>query len=259
MNSILRYNIYDLIESTERSIIELQNTKLDPKLEGILNIDVLKKQLEYLKSLKKERKTEKDIYISPISKFAQQPLEDMEGLSLKDIFWNWVQENNEDVVKFIKDNNLPFVEINEIRNYINNLKLSKSEFSKKNLTEEEKELRKLEIIKGYNDRRLVSEKLFQHFFENEFGNLYPILKEKVIDMYNKIYNGYVKIDYKKLPFHVEGMSTKFKDKEFTLSNIQKEGSNFLYYHGSGILAYDVGVGKTLTGITTVKRLLDDKK
>ena len=259
MNSILRYNIYDLIESTEKSIIELQNTKLDPKLEGILNVDVLKKQLEYLKSLQKERKTEKDIYISPISKFAQEPLEDMEGLSLKDIFWNWVQENNEDVVKFIKDNDLPFVEINEIRNYINNLKLSKSEFNKKNLTEEEKELRKLEIIKGYNDRRLVSEKLFQYFFENEFGNLYPILKEKVIDMYNKIYNGYVKVDYKKLPFHVEGMSTKFKDKEFTLSNIQREGSNFLYYHGSGILAYDVGVGKTLTGITTVKRLLDDKK
>jgi hypothetical protein len=259
MNSILRYNIYDLIESTERSILELQNTKLDPKLEGILNVDVLKKQLEYLKSLQKERKTEKDIYISPISKFAQEPLEDMEDKSLKDIFWSWIKDNSEDVIKFIKDNKLPFVEISEIYNYINQLQINRKESNNKNLTEEEKELIKLENSKIYNDRRLVSEKLFQYFFEKEFGNLYPELKEKVIEKYNKIYNGHVKIDYKKLPFHVEGMSTKFKDKEFTLSNIQREGSNFLYYHGSGILAYDVGVGKTLTGITTIKRLLDDKK
>lgn len=70
---------------------------------------------------------------------------------------------------------------------------------------------------------------------------------------------YVKPDYNKIPVSVDGMNTHKGEKEFTLTSQQMNGVTRLTDEGRGLLAYDVGVGKTVTGIAaTVKQIQSGK-
>lgn len=74
-------------------------------------------------------------------------------------------------------------------------------------------------------------------------------------IWNSQFNSHVNPDYRKIPVRVEGMCTHKGSKEFTLLDQQTKGISFLANKGSGILAYDVGVGKTAAGIVaTVNQL-----
>lgn len=66
--------------------------------------------------------------------------------------------------------------------------------------------------------------------------------------YNRRFNSYVAPDYSKLPLFVDGMSAYKGDSKFKLYDQQIKGISFLCNKGNGILAYDVGVGKTAAGI-----------
>jgi len=67
-------------------------------------------------------------------------------------------------------------------------------------------------------------------------------------MWNKQFNAVVDPDHTKIPAFVDGISRTFKGKPLVVSDIQLKGVATLVNRGNGILAYDVGVGKTLTGI-----------
>ena len=106
------------------------------------------------------------------------------------------------------------------------------------------------------DRRDVSERLFDKFLH---CGLKEDEKTILVDKYNRTFNAVVEPDYTKLPVYVDGMHTHKrgdnKDKEFTMHPVQLRGASFLSAKGSGLLAYDVGVGKTTTGIVaTVMQL-----
>lgn len=73
-------------------------------------------------------------------------------------------------------------------------------------------------------------------------------KERLQETWNKIYNAQVQADYKKLPLFIEGMSTFKGNSPFILFKQQVEGINRLLSKGNGLLAYEVGVGKTACGI-----------
>lgn len=66
--------------------------------------------------------------------------------------------------------------------------------------------------------------------------------------YNRRFNSYIAPDYSKLPLFVDGMSAYKGDSKFKLYDQQIKGISFLCNKGNGILAYDVGVGKTAAGI-----------
>lgn len=66
--------------------------------------------------------------------------------------------------------------------------------------------------------------------------------------YNRRFNSYVAPDYSKLPLFVDGMSAYKGDSKFKLYDQQIKGISFLCNKGNGLLAYDVGVGKTAAGI-----------
>ena len=66
--------------------------------------------------------------------------------------------------------------------------------------------------------------------------------------YNRRFNSYVAPDYSKLPLFVDGMSAYKGDSKFKLYGQQIKGISFLCNKGNGLLAYDVGVGKTAAGI-----------
>lgn len=73
--------------------------------------------------------------------------------------------------------------------------------------------------------------------------------------WNARYNGYVEIDYFKVPVAFTCSST-FKNKPLFIRSVQREGLGFINVQGSGCIAYDVGLGKTMTGILAIAQAME---
>lgn len=76
--------------------------------------------------------------------------------------------------------------------------------------------------------------------------------------YNENYNGIADIKVHKVPVSMQ-TSKLFKNQDLILSDVQKEGSAFMELTGSGIIAYDVGVGKTITAIVSLINAINSGK
>ena len=94
-------------------------------------------------------------------------------------------------------------------------------------------------------RRDTAIKLFNRYLTEGLS-----LEEQsaLIEAWNDKANSFVNPDYTKIPIFVDGMCTHKGSKEFNLSEQQMKGISMLTNKGTGLLAYDVGVGKTACGI-----------
>ena len=94
-------------------------------------------------------------------------------------------------------------------------------------------------------RRDTAIKLFNRYLAEGLS-----LEEQkaLIEAWNDKANSFVNPDYTKIPIFVDGMCTHKGSKEFNLSEQQMKGISMLTNKGTGLLAYDVGVGKTACGI-----------
>ena len=97
-------------------------------------------------------------------------------------------------------------------------------------------------------RMETAERLFDRFLHEGLDEE-TILK--VEDAWNAHFNSFPTVDYKNFDYTIEGFSGKYDGKKFTFHEQQKKGVAFLCTKGNGLLAYDVGVGKTATGIAAV--------
>lgn len=75
-------------------------------------------------------------------------------------------------------------------------------------------------------------------------------QQKLDFVWNRMYNGYSDINYLKIPIAFE-CSTRFKSGILMLTEAQRQGVAFMEAVGSGINAFDVGVGKTMTAIANI--------
>jgi hypothetical protein len=76
--------------------------------------------------------------------------------------------------------------------------------------------------------------------------------------YNTKYNATAPLQYHKIPIGLE-VSKKFMGFDLDIRPAQREGIAFMELVGSGIIAYDVGVGKTITAIIeTASAILNGK-
>jgi hypothetical protein len=95
--------------------------------------------------------------------------------------------------------------------------------------------------------RIEGEKLFSKF-------LHEVLtfedQQKLNYSWNRMYNGQSDINYSKVPIGFE-CSARFKSGILQITDIQREGVAFMEAMGSGINAFDVGVGKTMTAIVNL--------
>jgi hypothetical protein len=131
---------------------------------------------------------------------------------------------------------------NDIKAFINKeaLRLDRGEAGtddKKGQTryrERKKQLRRDTAIKLFN--RYLSEGLS---IEDQ---------KDLIEAWNDKANSFVNPDYSQIPLFVDNMSTHKGKKEFNLLPQQLKGISMLCNKGTGLLAYDVGVGKTACGI-----------
>ncbi|MDO9184486.1 MAG: SNF2-related protein [Bacteroidia bacterium] len=78
---------------------------------------------------------------------------------------------------------------------------------------------------------------------------------RIEQQWNSKYNGYVEINYFKVPVAFTCSST-FKNKPLFIRPAQREGIGFISVHGSGCVAYDVGLGKTMTAILSLAQALE---
>ena len=141
----------------------------------------------------------------------------------------------------------PTITWEDVTNYIDGIALPA--IRDDSLDEKEKsQIRNRKI----NDRQETAEKLFTRYIKT-------VLTEEegksLSDAYNRQFNGSRDPDYAKLPLFIDGMNLYRKGSHFHLYDQQIKGISFLCNKGNGILAYDVGVGKTAGGITaTVQQI-----
>jgi hypothetical protein len=95
--------------------------------------------------------------------------------------------------------------------------------------------------------RIEGERMFSRF-------LHEVLtyedQQKLDYAWNRTYNGQSDILYSKVPIGFE-CSARFKSGLLQITDIQREGVAFMEAMGSGINAFDVGVGKTMTAIVNL--------
>lgn len=109
----------------------------------------------------------------------------------------------------------------------------------------EKAERKKEADLKRQERADTANRLFDRYLHE---GLDATTRERLEAEYNRRFNSYIIPDYSKLPLFVDGMSAYKGDSAFKLYDQQIKGISFLCNKGNGLLAYDVGVGKTAAGI-----------
>lgn len=149
--------------------------------------------------------------------------------SLQQVFVKWLFTLNTDS-DFEKSSAIDIADY-----YISNRPLRDDKLTK----EEKSELKA--------NARIEGEKLFSRFLHEV---LTPKDQEKLDYTWNRLYNGQSDISYQKVPIGFE-CSLQFKSGILQLTDIQRESIAFMEAMGSGILALDVGVGKTMAAIATL--------
>lgn len=134
----------------------------------------------------------------------------------------------------------------DIVNYIDRVPVP-THIDEKNDTKEVKNKKNLIAGNIKDARKNTCYELFNRYIQE---GLPQEDKERLQSTWNKIYNATVHADYKKLPLFIDGMSTFKNNQPFMLYKQQVEGVSRLLSKGNGLLAYEVGVGKTAAGIVT---------
>lgn len=99
--------------------------------------------------------------------------------------------------------------------------------------------------------RNEGEELFERFLHEAI----TFEDQQKLDMHwNRLYNGQSSLPYHKIPVGFE-VSAKFKQFNLEIRPAQREAIAFMEALGSGIIAYDVGVGKTMSGIIAAANAL----
>lgn len=96
-------------------------------------------------------------------------------------------------------------------------------------------------------RELLSEFLAREISEAD--------RRQIEERWNDDYNSFVEVDYSRVPIGFT-LSKTFKNKPLFIRGAQREGVAFVSERGSGCLAYDVGLGKTMTAILSLGQALE---
>lgn len=172
---------------------------------------------------------------------------------LKEIFYRWISARNEDedyrdvdwLCSPISKTDLPGdILWSDIIDYAEGLPCKR-----RSLSQTENDERKIL-------RMDTAELLFERFLHE---GLSFEQRDWVEQIWNQTFNSFAPVDYESFDYTLEGFSGKYDDKNFILHEQQKKGFAFLCSKGNGLLAYDVGVGKTATGIAAVIYQLQHQK
>lgn len=235
------YNDFNYLQGNIYEKLDALKTENLPK-------EQKEKQMKKLLSVLPKPKTLNEIKLTPTSDFVREfPMK----ITIKDYMGNEVEEPtslDKKYIKYVRDltkaerNN---INVWDIEKFVNGDSI-KTKFRG---SKEEKENKRAEYLTRL---KKTVDKTFNDFINSE---LPKEDKEKFIDKWNRTFNGIYTPDYNKMPMLVKGLSATFKGEKLKLQNVQVEGINYLTNKGVGLLGFEVGVGKTLSGIiSTVQNM-----
>lgn len=261
-------NIYDKLEELEArkatlpaELYNSQKKALEASIPPIKTLD--KVELSPLGSLADSFLVTRELTRTNYDYLSRRTIQttSQEEIPLSESFIAWAtgcyQKDTENERRYISDwttanisrEDLPSnVSWNDIVDYIEGVSVK----SARAYTEESKIAAKIEAEEKRQARKETAERLFNRYIRTA---LPEHDRKQLTQEWNKRFNSYVAPDYSKLPVLVDGMSTRKDNKPFELYSQQVKGVAFLTQKGNGLLAYDVGVGKTAAGIVaTVSQL-----
>lgn len=229
------------------NVVNYASGNIREKLNALSNDDPqyeVKKNL--LEAVCPKEKKIGEFTLSPITDWARE-YKTADGRSLIDGFFEWAYNGNAYYSAgdspVAREEIPPDISFNDIKDFINKVpyQMSRAEsrdFDDKKQREKAKERRK-------QQRRETAIKLFNRYLQE---GLALDEQKRLTEAWNLKANSFVNPDFTKIPVFVDGMSTHKGSKEFTLLEQQMKGISMLTNKGTGLLAYDVGVGKTACGV-----------
>lgn len=225
------------------------------KLDALETENISEKQKEIqrkkLMSVLPERKGLEQINLTPTSDFIRE-------YPISDTYYDKWQAKEITETTYLDRKYLKYVEnltrserngvnVYDIDSYVKGGKISIR--YRGNPTKEEKENQRAEYLTKLKN---TVDKTFNDFLNSELS-IEEV--EKLTEKWNRTFNNLYTPDYKKMPMIVQDLNSKFKGKDLKLQDVQVEGINFLTNKGVGLLGFEVGVGKTLSGIiSTVQNM-----
>ena len=208
-------DIYEKLEQLEKD---------RPHIIGTFGQTQYAKQKRLLESVLPKPKGLDEITLSPNTAFVknlQIPVGE-EKKSLKDLFIDFCRR-------------LPYAAFGdssarEVVGYVNNEQVYGQDKHRNQLVRER--------------RKRTANDLFWKFLHEEL----PVpARKKVVRAFNREYNSTYRPDYSKVPIF-SSINKDFKGKELKLTSVQLAGIGRMTVKGVGVLAHEVGFGKTLSGV-----------
>lgn len=237
------------------------------KLEDLENSEISEKQKEIQKkkllSVLPEPKTVENIAFNPTSDFIrEQSLGNLEEEVYDYSIRDYKKVNTPDTldrrykkyIDHLTNSERNGVSTWDMKKFIDGDKIRIDyHYSSYSLTDAEKKAERNRQYAEYMTKlKNTVDKTFNDFVKNE---LTKEEKQNLEDAWNRKFNATYNPDFKKMPMIVKGLNSEFYGKKLKLQNVQVEGVNFLTNKGVGLLGFEVGVGKTLTGIiSTVQNM-----
>lgn len=164
-------------------------------------------------------------------------------LSLTDAFCLWLTSNR---AKLELKGNISYYDI--IYFYID----KRTKQAPHGLNHAEEALWKAQLERTKSKSRTEGNRLFLQFLNTEL-NLNQ--RVSVETSWNAQYNNYLKPDYTKIPVAFNITGRFFDEEPFIVKPEKREAVSFIFNEGSGCLAYDVGVGKSLSAIMIMEQFI----
>ncbi len=237
-------NIYERIRDLrdeESSITEkFGKEQFDKQMTGLENVKPAMLTLSAPVSANENRR----LTMLPVSKFAQEFF--IDELNDGTQFHKWNEKERESVpgkqnLVYAFEKWLEGVPSNEFKRGTSRYEVVNYYLEARNFprgTEKEEKLRVQQRSKMEGNR------LFEKFLATA---LLPQDQAKIEYKWNSVYNGYVDVDYNKVPVAFE-ISKYFQNEKLFIRPEKREGVAFNFTNGSSCIAYDVGVGKTITAL-----------
>ena len=229
-------NIYDKIEA-------LKNNR--EAIVGKIGEEGFQKQMQKLESIKPTpllitESEEHKLYLSPFDKIWEQ----IELTELADGSEVDPQTSIGSIFYFNYLKHLSQKELTIDRKYASAWDIYKYWISKDNFPRGTLATRKAAIKRNTT---LIGSILFDRFL---IEMLTEQDKARIAYLWNRLSNNYKDVDYHKIPVGFT-MGRMFKGGALAIRPAQREGVAFMNHRGTGIVAYDVGVGKTMAAILAI--------
>jgi SNF2 family DNA or RNA helicase len=157
-------------------------------------------------------------------------------MTLTEAFKQWIREADAEELALNSD-----VTTHDILNYVDKARVVAARAG----SPEGKEAARAEAARTVKARREAAERLFNQYIRERLS---LDDQKRLATAYNRQYNGVVSADITKIPVFLDGISREFKGKEFRANDSQIKGVSWTANQGNGIIAFDVGIGKTITAI-----------